>query len=261
MCQKSFVVFLTLLYNCLLIHKGYSQTHSGLGGNYWLAGYEANYKYAQGNSQSPTPLATRLQHKWYLERLISPKTNVGIAFTHSVAQIEFEQFAYNYILYSKDIEIFANNKMMYVDEINGVNELKTIGYEFFAKRYFNANAIRNYGWYFTYKYGRMYLSDRILKGASVRAHDLDKSYWESDWYSYNDDEVHRSKLSYIGIDLGRTYPLHHSKLLFSASFSYNISFNKTKTDNGFDSHLNKIAGRHVARRQMLLFNAGISYVL
>lgn len=255
---SSFLLCLYIGFGCLNVS---SQTHPGIKGHFWLAGYEANYKYAQGNSQSPSPLATRLQHKWYVERLVSPKTNVGIAFTHSVAQIEFEQFAYNYVLYSKDIEIFANNKLMYVDELNGINELKTKGYELFAKRYFNANALRNYGWYFTYKYGRLFLSDRILKGSSVMAHDQDKSYWESKWYAYNNDEVHRSKLSYIGVDLGRTYPFHHSKLLFSTSLSYNIFFNKTKTDNSFDSHLNKIAGRHVARRHILLWNFGIAYVL
>lgn len=261
MRQQPFVVFLTLFFICLLYHKGYSQTHSGLRGRYWLAGYEANYKYGQGNSESPSPLATRLQHKWYLERLISPRTNLGLAFTHSVAQIEFNQFAYNYTLYAQIIEMPINGKIKHLKYLKGTNELKTMGYELFVKRYFNTNPFRNYGWYVTYKYGRLYLSDRIMQGASIIVDDPDYSYSTGETYAYNNDDVHHSKLSYIGVDLGRTYPLHSSRLLISTSFSYNIFFNKTKTDNSFDSHINKMAGRHVARRHMPLWNIGLAYVL
>lgn len=256
------MLFLSLLFlTGISANLANAQSNPGIKGHYWLAGYEANYKYGQGKSQSPSPVATRLQHKWYVERLISPRTNAGLAFTHSIAQIEFNQFAYNYTLYAQIIEVSVDDKIKYLQSLKGTNELKTMGYELFAKRYFNTNPLRNYGWYVTYKYGRLYLSDRILKGATIIVDDPGVSYPTGETYAYNSDEVHRSKLSYIGIDLGKTYPLYHSRLLFSTSFSYNIFFNKTKTDNSFDSHLNKMAGRHVARRHMPLWNLGIAYVL
>lgn len=238
-----------------------AQKMSGLQGKYWLLGYESNYKYGQGNSQSTKPLATRLQHKFYVERLINQKWNLGFAITRSKATINFEQFAYNYILHFKDIEIDHNNTTMYLDDLQGMNQLTTLGYELSMKRYFNANVLRNYGWYFTYKYGRLNLQNQILPGAIIQAHKTTETYWDRQTYAYSNNKVYKSKVSYIGIDLGKTYPLHHSNLLFSASFSYNIFFNKTKTDNSFESHINKIAGRHVARRHILMFNAGIAYVL
>ena len=250
-----------LIIACLLLFMStdgiLAQQFPGIKGKYWLLGYEANYKYGQGNSQSPKPLATRLQHKFYIERLIDQKWNIGLAMTRSKATIDFEQFAYNYVLNFKDIEIDVNNTTMYLDDMQGMNQLTTLGYELSMKRYFNANVLRNYGWYFTYKYGRLYLQDKILPGATIQAHKTNETYWDRRTYAYSDDKVYRSKLSYIGVDLGKTYPFHHSNIVFSTSFSYNIFFNKTRTDNSFESHINKIAGRHVARRHILMFNAGL----
>ncbi len=240
-----------------------AQSNSGIMGKKWLLGYEANWKYIQGNSESTKPIASRLLHKFIVERQTEGRSNIGISITSGKAISSFDHYNYNNNLPYEMIEYYKNDTLNHIDYIDGLHQLNTTGIEFNIKRYWNANNIRNYGWYFNYRFGIILMKSQLLHPTKLTVHDATKDGYYSNYKYYNEtfNESYKSNAKFIGIDLGKTYPFHSSRILFNYSFSWNITFNKTKHDQSLESNMNYITGRNVARRHMLTFNMGFAYVL
>lgn len=241
----------------------HAQTNSGIMGKKWLIGYEANWKYIQGNSESTKPIASRLLHKFIVERQTEGHTNIGISISSGKAISSFEHYNYNNNLFFQQIEYKKNDTLHYIDYIEGPHQLNTTAIEFNIKRYWNVNNIRNYGWYFNYRLGIILMKSQLLNPTSLTVHEAGVDVFSSNYkyYTENFNESYKSNAKYIGIDLGKTYPFHSNRVLFNTSFSWNITFNKTKHDHSIASNMNYITGRNVARRHMLTFNMGFAYVL
>lgn len=254
-------LILICLFSVAFAAKTNAQKISGIRGQYYILGYQTDYRYTMGNSNSTKPLSTRLQHRIYLEKILNTRSNIGISFTNSVSHIDFNHFAYNYNLYYRNVSVSVDGNPKYLLKLNGMSRFRTLGYEIYMKNYFIANKFRNYSWFWSYRYGRLYMETSILEGANVDAFDLDKTPWEAINHPYNDNRVYKSKCSYIGIDIGKTYPFHHQNLLFTTSLSYNIFFNDTELDYSFEEYIQYTTGRHVARRHALTWNVGFAYIL
>lgn len=253
-----------VLIGLLLIAKNsFGQSSPGILGKKWIIGYEPNWKFVQGDSETDQPIVSRILHKVGIEKLTDGKANIGFSIITGKATSSFNHYNHNYDLRYKNVEYFKNDTMNYIVYIEGMHQLNTTNIELSIKRYFNFNQMRNLGWYFNYKIGMIFMKSQLLNPTLLTVHDArdEASYSYYKYYKENFSKIYRSNAPYIGIDCGKTFPLIGTRLLFNNCVSWNITFNKTKSDQSMESTMNKITGRNVARRHLLTYNIGLSYVL
>lgn len=195
----------------------------------------------------------------YYERMVGRRTNIGGSFhfgnaTHSIDKYE------NYISPNYNITTKVSNVDRTVVDIEGDFLQKKSGFEVYIKRFSKRNPMRNYGLYWSYKFGLIRAVNIFKAGSDVEITDINNIN-NSETFKTQNDSRSVSKRSYVGFELGRSVPFFKDGLMLTYSVSVNGFIQRYDEiyNTSLGNYLKNYGDNYINNTHIMSLNVGWSY--
>ncbi len=238
-----------LLSNLSIVNLG-AQTQSGIFGNKHLVGYKADFLLAPFS-----PI-----HNLYIEQMTGRRTNIGLSVFSNKTNYSLDDKS-TYISTYQDIIVNYQGKDRSVRGFNATMEQKKKGFEIYVKRFSKRNQMRNYGLFWSYKFGQIRSVNTLKTGSIVYVEDTLNQY-ETEKLIVTNPGRNITKSTYVAFEIGRIVPFYHDRLLLTYSMTINGILTDLQTP-GFkeslDTYLQMEANNNINNTHIFTFNCGLSY--
>lgn len=226
-----------------------AQTFSGVFGKKNIAGFKFDLIF------EPISL---YKHVYY-ERMIDRRRNLGISFHFGNATHSIDQYA-NYISPNYNITTSINNVDRTVVDIGGDFQQKKSGFEVYIKRFSKRNPMRNYGLYWSYKFGQIRAVNIFKEGSDVEITDPNNANYTEIFKTQNDSRS-ISKRSYVGFELGKSVPFFKDGLMLTYSVSVNGFLQPYDEiyNTSLGNYLKNYGDNYINNTHIMSVNVGWSY--
>jgi hypothetical protein len=227
-----------------------AQTQSGIFGNKHLVGYKADFLLAPF---SPV-------HHLYVEQMTGRRTNIGLSVFTNKTNYSLDDKS-TYISSYQDIILKHQGKDRLVRAFDATMTQRKTGFEIYIKRFSKRNQMRNYGLFWSYKFGQIRSVNSLKTGSIVYVQDTLNQY-ENEKLRVSDPGRNVTTSTYVAFELGRTVPFYHDRMLLTYSATFNgflTGLQEIGYRESFDSYLQIEANNNINNTHILTFNVGLSY--
>lgn len=227
-----------------------AQTQSGIFGNKHLVGYKADFLLAPF---SPV-------HNLYIEQMTGRRTNIGLSVFTNKTNYSLDDKS-TYISSYQEIILNHQGKERIVRAFDATMEQKKSGFEIYIKRFSKRNQMRNYGLFWSYKFGQIRSVNTLKTGSIVYVQDTLNQY-ENEKLRVSDPGRNVTTSTYVAFELGRIVPFYHDRLLLTYSLTLNgilTGLQEPKYRDSLDRYLQIEANNNINNTHIMTFNVGLSY--
>ncbi len=245
---------LKLLTIIILTTFNYSraQTSSGIIGKRHLIGFNANV----WTGGTPLLVASQL----YVERLLDHRHNLGISFTSKNSSRDLLD---PYSSLRKTVTINSEGQNYYIvgDGMRGTYDFNIQSYEFYIKRFKKNTQIRNFGPFYSFRFGINKVKTTVKTGAEFYVSKDQTTQTKT--IKVTDPIQDNYSTKYVGFELGRTTPFIGNRTILTFSASTLVNFYKVNYNDviSFEDYTKNEITDLYALSQLLSFNIGIAYSL
>lgn len=227
-----------------------AQTQSGIFGNKHLVGYKADFLLAPF---SPV-------HNLYIEQMTGRRTNIGISVLGNKTNYSLDDKS-TYISSYQEIILNHQGKDRIVRAFDATMEQKKSGFEIYIKRFSKRNQMRNYGLFWSYKFGQIRSVNTLKTGSIVYVQDTLNQY-ENEKLIVTNPGRNVTKSTYVAFEIGRIVPFYHDRLLLTYSLTLNgilTGLQEPRYRDDLDRYLQIEANNNINNTHIMTFNVGLSY--
>lgn len=231
-------------------YNSQSQTISGILGRANLIGYKSDILF-----QPISPI-----HNLYLEKMVSRRTNIGFSVSANKADFRLNSNSV-YLETYKTITLRHQGKDRNVRDIDGILTQSKKGYEIYIKRFSKRNKMRNFGLFWSYKFGQIRSVNTLKTGSIVYVQDTLNTY-ENEKLKVTSPGRYIATNTYVGFELGRIIPFINERLLLSYSFTLNQfldGLEYTQLNDTFSRLLEIESSNNIKATHIMTLNFGLSY--
>lgn len=227
-----------------------AQTQSGIFGKKNLVGYKADFLLAPFK-----PI-----HTFSIERMSGRRTNFGIATFFNRTDLVLDDKSTYFSTY-EDVILRHDGKDRQVRGMDAKMAQSKSGFEIYIKRFSKRNQMRNFGLFWSYKFGQIRSVNALKEGSIVYVQDTLNQY-ETEKLMVDNPGRNITKSTYVAFELGRLVPFYNDRLLLSYSFTLNgiltglqdVSYSQT-----FNKYLEIEANNNINNTHIMTLNFGLSY--
>lgn len=189
--------------------KVQAQKLSGIIGRDHLIGYKADFLF-----QPLSPI-----HNLFIEKMVERRTNIGLSLFANTTNFKLD----NNSIY---IESYNNHRLSHqgkdriVRDMDGTMTQSKKGFEIYIKRFSKRNKMRNFGLFWSYKFGKIRSVNTLKTGSLVYVEDT-LNFSEKETLKVTSPGRYISTNNYVAFEIGRIVPFINDRMLLSYSFTYN----------------------------------------
>ena len=243
---------LALVLICLSISasKVSAQTQSGIFGHKHLISYKADFLLAPF---SPV-------HTFSLEKLTGKRTNIGVSALFNSTDLVLNDKS-TYISSYQDINIQHQGKDRRVLAMDATLEQRKSGFEVYIKRFSKRNQMRNFGLFWSYKFGQIRSVNTLKAGSIVLVQDTLNQY-EFEKLMVDNPGRNVTTSTYVAFEIGKIVPFYHDRMLFTYSVTVNgflTGLQEVGYRESFSKYLAIEANNNINNTHIMTLNLGLSY--
>ena len=227
-----------------------AQTQSGIFGNKHLVGYKADFLLAPF---SPV-------HTFSLEQLSGKRTNFGLSALFNSTDLVLNDKS-TYISSYQEIIVKHQGKDRKVLAMDATLEQRKSGFEVYIKRFSKRNQMRNFGLFWSYKFGQIRSVNTLKAGSIVLVQDTMNQY-EFEKLIVDNPGRNVTTSTYVAFELGKIVPFYHDRMLFSYSVTVNgflTGLQEVGYRESFSKYLAIEANNNINNTHIMTLNLGLSY--
>lgn len=227
-----------------------AQTQAGIFGKKNLVGYKADFLLAP----------FKPVHTFSLERMSGRRTNFGVATFFNSTDLVLNDKSTYFSSY-EDVIVKHDGKDRQVRGMDAKMTQRKSGFEVYIKRFSKRNQMRNFGLFWSYKFGQIRSVNALKEGSIVYVQDTLNQY-ETEKLMVDNPGRNITKSTYVAFELGRLVPFYNDRLLLSYSFTFNgfltglqeVSYSQT-----LSKFLQVEANNNINNTHIMTLNFGLSY--
>ena len=227
-----------------------AQKLSGIIGRDQLIGYKADFLF-----QPFSPI-----HNLYVEKMVARRTNIGLSLYANKTNFKLDNNSI-YIESYKTVTLNYQGKDRIVRDMNGTMTQSKKGYEIYIKRFSKRNQMRNFGLFWSYKFGQIRSVNSLKVGSIVYVQDTLNIY-ENEKLKVTSPGRYVTTNTYVGFEIGRIVPFINERMLLSYSFTYNGFLNGIKfmdMNESYSKLLTDESSNNINNTHIMTLNFGLSY--
>lgn len=227
-----------------------AQTQTGIFGKKNLVGYKADFLL-----EPFKPI-----HTFSYERMSGRRTNLGIStFFNSTGLALNDKSTYfsNY----QNVIVRHEGQDRSVRGMDATLTQRKRGFEIYIKRFSKRNQMRNFGLFWSYKFGQIRSVNALKEGSIVYVQDTLNQY-ETEKLIVDNPGRNITKSTYVAFEIGRLVPFHHDRLLFSYSLTLNgflTGLQEVYNSQTLNKYLEVEANNNINNTHIMTINFGLSY--
>lgn len=227
-----------------------AQTQTGIFGKKNLVGYKADFLLVPFK-----PI-----HTFSYERMSGRRTNFGIATFFNNTNLVLNDKSTYFSSY-QDVIVRHEGKDRMVRAMDATMTQRKSGFEVYIKRFSKRNQMRNFGLYWSYKFGQIRSVNALKEGSIVYVQDtLNQN--ETEKLMVDNPGRSVTKSTYVAFELGRLVPFYNDRLLLSYSFTLNgflTGLQEASYSQTLSKYLQIEANNNINNTHIMTFNFGLSY--
>ncbi len=198
----------------------------------------------------------------YYERMFGNRINLGASFQfgNSIHNFFVDEEENRLSSYSK-ITTTLNETTRYVYSLTGEIEQKKTGFEVYLKCFRKVNPGRNYGLYWSYKYGQIRAVNSLKAGSIIYLNNPSGGNSSIPYRAINESRNVIYK-SYLGFELGNSFPLFKDGLMLNLSLSFNLMLQAKQSlprEGTLSQYLEVYNSNYINKSHPISLNFGINY--